>query len=120
MTKIRRYLVFTFIASWIIQISGARDMNLGSTGGMVSFSQPLIICMLMPSLGALIAGARFRDMGWNPEPKQNLRPILFAWLAPTVLQIAGAALYFLVFPSGFDLSGAFLNERNHALGFFKE
>ncbi len=44
-------------------------------------------------------------MGWRPRLRKNLKPILIAWFAPVLLTAVGAALYFLVFPGHFDLSG---------------
>lgn len=110
MSKITKYLLFTFITSWIIQIIGAHDFNLESTAGMVSFSHSVSLCMLMPMLGVLFARANIRDMGWNPNIEKNIKLILFAWLMPTVFQIAGAACYYIVFPEDFDASGAILSE----------
>lgn len=110
MSKITKYLLFTFITSWIIQIIGCRDFNLESTAGMISFSHAVSLCMLMPTLGAFFARANIRNMGWIPDFKKNIKLILFAWLSPTVFQFAGAAFYFMVFPEDFDASGAILKD----------
>lgn len=110
MPKITKYLLFTFITSWAIQIIGCRDYNLESNAGMMSFSQAVSLCMFMPMLGALFARANIRDMGWKPNFEKNLKPILFAWLMPTVFQLAGAACYFIVFPKDLDTSGEILRE----------
>lgn len=112
MTKIIKYLLFTFITSWTIQIIGSHDFNLDSLAGMMSFSQSVSLCMFMPLLGAFFARADIRSMGWNPNFEENIKPILFAWLMPTVFQIAGAAFYYMVFPDDFDASGAILREMN--------
>lgn len=112
MTKIIKYLLFTFITSWTIQIIGSHDFNLDSLAGMMSFSQSVSLCMFMPLLGAFFARADIRSMGWNPNFEENIKLILFAWLMPTVFQIAGAAFYYMVFPDDFDASGAILREMN--------
>lgn len=109
--RIIKYLLFTFITSWFIEYIGYRDLNSGSG----SFGRSMAMAMLMPTLGALFAGARFSEMGWIPEIRGNIKPFLFVWIAPTVFQIAGAALYFLVFPSDLDFSGALMQERNPEL-----
>ena len=64
--------------------------------------------MFVPALGALLCGARLRDMGWKPGIRRNLRVLLIAWFAPAILTALGAALYFLVFPKHFDLTGEYL------------
>lgn len=110
MSKITKYLLFTFITSWAFQIIGSRDFNLESTAGMISFSHSVSLCMLMPMLGALFARANIRNMGWKPNIEKNIKPILFAWLMPTVFQIAGAVFYYIVFPEDFDVPGAILRD----------
>lgn len=110
MSKITKYLLFTFITSWIIQIIGCHDFNLESGAGMMSFSHAVSFCMFMPMIGAIFAKANIRNMGWKPNFEKNIKPILFAWLSPTVFQIAGAAFYYIVFPEDFDTSGAILRD----------
>lgn len=118
MSKIKKYLLVTFITSWLLGGIALHDLNTGSAAGMMGFSYSVSLCMFTPTLGAILAGARFREMGWKPDIERNYKPILFAWLMPAVFSIAGAALYFLVFPEDFDASGAALNEMNPRL--FKE
>lgn len=112
MSKITKYLLFTFITSWTFQIIGSHDFNLESTAGMISFSQSVSLCMFMPMLGAFFANANIRNMGWKPNFEKNVKTILFAWLMPTVFQIVGAAFYYIVFPEDFDNSGAVLREMS--------
>lgn len=98
MSKLKKYLLFTFISTLIISLIGAHDYNTGHIGGLMGFSYSLSISMLIPTIGAFIAGADFKKMGWNPKFTQNVKPFLFAWLVPTVLTLLGAGLYFMVFP----------------------
>lgn len=51
-------------------------------------------------------------MGWKSDFEKNIKSILFALLMPIVFELAGAALYFLVFPEDFDVTGAFLRETD--------
>lgn len=110
MSKITKYLLFTFITSWALQIIGSRDFNLESNAGLMTFSQAVSLCMFMPMLGAFFAKANIRKMGWRPDIKKNIKLILFAWLMPTVFQIAGAVCYYIVFPEDFGASGAILKD----------
>ncbi|MBR4627511.1 MAG: CPBP family intramembrane metalloprotease [Ruminococcus sp.] len=113
MSKVVKYLVFTFASACVIEFIGAHDFNTGTAAGKMSFGHALIWAMLMPMFGALFAGARIRDMGWKPELRENRknrRLLAFAWLSPTVFQILGAALYFMVFQDDFEISGDFLRD----------
>ncbi|MBQ8959735.1 MAG: CPBP family intramembrane metalloprotease [Ruminococcus sp.] len=98
MSRLMRYLLFTFIIVWIIVGIPARSGSLGNA---------LALCMLMPALGALLVKADIKGMGWRLRLSQNWRYIAFAWLAPTVFQLIGAAFYFLVFPEDFAPAEAF-------------
>lgn len=103
--QVIRYLLWTFVPAYVIQIVAAivyLHVNL-------TIGQLIIAAMMfVPMLGAKMSGAKLRDMGWNPRIKQNIKPMLIAWLSPLVLTAVGAGLYFLVFPSHFDLSGQFV------------
>ena len=77
-----------------------------SADGTIAF------CMLMPTIGTLIAGADIRRFGWKPDFSEHWKLILLAWLLPTVTQLLGAAFYYLVFPDEFDTTGIFLQETN--------
>lgn len=115
MKKIRTYLLFTFISAWLIWIIGCHDLKNAGTGGMISFSYSLSLCMYMPALGAFFACAGISKMGWRLNLEKNYKLILFAWLIPTALQIAGAVLYFGIFPDDLDISGEILKERSPEL-----
>lgn len=95
MSKLMKYLLFTFIIAWAIGFIGDCDRNARA------------LCMFIPTLGALFVKAGIKEMGWKPGFVQNRKYIVFAWLAPTVFQIIGAALYFLVFPDDFAPAEAF-------------
>ena len=115
MSKIKKYLLFTFISAWIIQIIGSRDLNTGTEAGMMSFGSSLALCMFMPALGVFIAGANIRDMGWRLNIDKNAKLVLFAWLMPTVFQIIGAIMYFNVFPDDLSIPGSILEHMEPQL-----
>lgn len=108
MSKTLKYLLFTFISAYILDISVSRDLDIGSYGSLVSASSTSILIMFMPTVGALIAGADIREFGWKPDIANSKKLILLAWLLPTVQTALGAALYYIVFPSEFDTTGIFL------------
>lgn len=98
MSKLMKYLLFTFISAWILGGIGCCSGDLGSV---------LPLCMLMPALGALLVKADIKEMGWRPRAFQNWKYTVFAWLAPTVFQIIGAVFYYLVFPEDLAPAEAF-------------
>ena len=64
--------------------------------------------MWVPALGAVLAGGNRKTLGWKPQVKKNIKVILLSWFLPALLTAIGAALYFLIFPSHFDLSGGLI------------
>ncbi len=102
-----RYLLFTFLIAWIIQIAAA----VLYWKGQVPIGQLVImLSMFVPMLSVYLSGNSLRGMGWKPVVKGNLKTILTAWFLPALLTFLGALIYFLVFPGHFDLSGQFLIE----------
>ena len=103
--QVIRYLLWTFGLAYIIQIVAAiiyLYVNL-TVGQLI-----VAAMMFVPMLGAKLSGAKLKDMGWNPRIKRNVKPMLLAWLSPLVLTAIGAGMYFIIFPSHFDLSGQYI------------
>ena len=112
MSKTLKYLLFTFISAYLLQILACHNIQLGTKAGSATGSHLVALCMLMPTVGAMIAGEKIRFLGWDPDFSDNKKLILLAWLLPTASQLLGAALYFMVFPGEFDMSGTFLKETD--------
>lgn len=104
-TRTAAYLIWTFALAWIMQAGAALLYQNGNAaiGQMV-----MAVMMFVPLLGVLLSGSRLTGMGWKPHIRRNIKILLIAWFAPALLTAAGAALYFLVFPGHFDLSGKYL------------
>ena len=101
-TQTIKYLVFTFAVAWSIQVC----VYFLSKTSLAPASQLILAAMMfVPMLGVIVSGAKIKGMGFSPNIKKNIIPILIAWLSPAVLTALGAALYFLVFPSHFDMTG---------------
>lgn len=107
MSKLKKYLLFTFITAWIIAVFGCYDANYAGAAGQFNFHNFMALCMFIPTLGALLAEADMGKMGWNIKSSKNWKYIVFAWLSPTAFQIIGATLYFMVFPDDFAPAEAF-------------
>ena len=100
-----KYLVWTFLITWIIQVIVAVLYR----NGLAAFGQLLMsIMMFVPLLGVLLSGQTLSGMGWKPRLKGKIKLLLAAWLLPALLTAIGAVLYFAVFPGYFDLSGDYL------------
>ena len=102
--QVIKYLAWTFVLAYIIQIGSASLYKSNRQAGQLV----LAAMMFVPTLGVILSGARLREMGWKPQIRKNIRTYLIAWFAPLILTLAGGALYFLVFPSNFDLSGEYM------------
>ncbi len=103
--KVIRYLVWTFALAYLIQlIAGWIWNNISVLAGQLITAA----MMFVPMLSVLLSGGKLSGMGWNPKIRKNWKQILIAWLAPAVLSTIGAALYFLIFPDHFDLSGSYV------------
>ena len=102
-SRVVKYLVWTFVLAYILQFGVGLLYQSGNTmiGQLV-----LAGMMFVPMLGVLLSGGKLSGMGWKPQIKKNIKTILIAWFAPIVLTAIGAALYFMIFPGHFDLSGS--------------
>jgi len=115
--KVIKFVVITLLISWTIQIIVSLYMvnNPGMTGTM-AFQVGLAVCMFIPLIAALISKANFKSMGWKPKFKGNLGWLFFAAYGMIPLVIAGAALFFLMFPDFFDTTGSYLFAQSEAAG----
>ncbi|MBQ6293953.1 MAG: CPBP family intramembrane metalloprotease [Lachnospiraceae bacterium] len=100
--KVRRFLLLAFGMAWLIQ---AFVGMIAAKGGTVVARLVIAAMMFVPALAVFMSRGDIGGMGWKPQIKKNLKLILLAWFAPLILTVIGAALYFLVFPGHFDISG---------------
>ena len=101
-SSLKKYLVVTFAIAWVIQVG----VWLLFRNGAAQISQLIMAAMMwVPALGAVLAGGDLRTLGWKPG---NIKMILLSWFLPAVLTTVGALLYFLVFPSHFDMNDSLI------------
>ena len=101
-SSLKKYLVVTFAIAWVIQVG----VWLLFRNGAPQISQLIMAAMMwVPALGAVLAGGDLRTLGWKPR---NIKMILLSWFLPAVLTTVGALLYFLVFPSHFDMNDSLI------------
>lgn len=106
--QLRAYLLWAFVIAWPLQAVAARFARQGQTA---VFQLLLAVSMFAPMAAVLLAKIPLRDMGWRPRLQGKLRWLLAAWFGPAVVGVLGAALYFLLFPSRLDLTGALLTAQ---------
>ena len=100
-----KYLTWTFLIAWIIQVVVAVLYR----NGLTAVGQLLMsLMMFVPLLGVFLSGHSLSGMGWKPRLKGKIKFFLAAWFLPAFLTAIGAVLYFLVFPGHFDTSGEYL------------
>ena len=103
--KTIKYLIWTFLIAWVLQVIVA----VVSRSGQVMVGRLLLsVVMFAPLAGVLLSGQTLSGMGWKPRLKGKIRILLAAWFLPAVLTAVGAALYFIVFPGHFDMSGEYI------------
>ena len=102
-SRVVKYLVWTFALAYLIQFGVGL---LYQRGNMMIGQLVMAGMMFVPMLGVLLSGGKLSGMGWRLQIKKNIKAILIGWFVPAVLTAIGAALYFIIFPGHFDLSGS--------------
>ena len=97
-----KYLAWTFLIAWVMQVVVT---VLYRNGIAIVWQLLMEIMMFVPLLGVLLSGQSLSGMGWKPCLKGKIKLLLAAWFFPALLTAIGAALYFVVFPGHFDMSG---------------
>ena len=107
--KVIKFLIITMLLAWGLQIAGSLvKVNVGGTTGLLVFQACLAVCMFAPMIGALLAKADFKGMGWKPKLKGNFKWILFCLFVPIVLEALGFAVFFAIWPELFSTDLSYL------------
>lgn len=93
------YLIITFSIAYVLEIIGSIFKN---NGDVKMFNLFLVLAMFTPLFSALTVKASFKEMGWKPRFKGNVKLILFSLLIPAICAILGAGIFYLIFPNAFD------------------
>ena len=104
MKKVNIFLSITFVATWSIAF-----WLMGNGGYQNPLAQiVLMVCMIIPAISAILTSfitkENIKDLWIKPNFKNNKKIYLIAWFLPAILIVLGAGVYYLVFPSHFDLS----------------
>ena len=101
MKKFWIFILVAFGLGWMLQ-------GIGMLLGGIWFQVAVSACMFAPLCGVLIANGSLKTSRSGVKWKLHLKGRLRWWFAalwgPTVVTVAGAALFFLVLPGRFDTS----------------
>ena len=115
--KVILYTTITLIAAWIIQsIVSIYYMQHQTMTGKSVFQVGLSAMMFVPAIVAIIVNKGFKGFGWKPKFKGCGWLIPVCMFVPGIMAIAGAALFFLVFPRFLDFGGSYLIAQGEQLG----
>lgn len=104
MKRINLFIGLTFALTWGAAWGLMASGGLQNPYAQLVFMSFMLIPALCVILTRLITGEGFKDMRLEPHFKGNGVWYLAAWFLPSLLILAGAALYFLIFPKTFDPS----------------
>lgn len=103
------FLAITFVITYGIEIFMIAPLYGSTEMSEAVLAQSLLTCvMIIPTLAVILTrfitkeGFRGRDLYFSLNLKSNLKYYGIVWPLFAVLIIAGAVLYFLVFPKQFD------------------
>ena len=123
MKRLFVYLAVTFGISWGVWIPLGIVLGTFKTGVESSMIMVAAVAagMFFPLIGALVANASVPkeeriDLCVKPLIKQNAKSYLLAWFSPALFTLAGAALFFLLFPYLFDPTAAQVAQMAEAAG----
>ena len=113
-----KYMTVTFAVSWVLQVIASIAANtIEGANGQGIFKGILALCMFIPMVGTLAAKGTLKGLGWVPKLNgKTVKFYLMAWLLPAVTTALGAVLYFLIFPTHFDTTGAYIKMQGEATG----
>lgn len=105
-----KYLGWSFGIAWAMQlfIGYANHLYLqsGVMDARIIVAQVLMtVMMFVPLVSLILIRQKIGHMGWIPKLKGKVGYLLMAWFLPGILTALGAAIYFLIFPSHFDITG---------------
>ncbi|MEQ3361604.1 CPBP family intramembrane glutamic endopeptidase [Raoultibacter massiliensis] len=113
MKRIIIYLAVTFAITYALEIFIVVPLATGTAMGGALAAPPVAVqliigsMMFVPAIGVLITRLvtkeGFKNAMIKPvDFRHTFKYYLIAWFGPAALTIAGAAVYFLIFPSDFD------------------
>ncbi len=117
--RIAVFLVFTFAVTYALEIFVIG--NIVNNAALAPVLSLLVGAMMfVPALGVLftrlVTREGFKDAWILPNFKGHVRFYILAWLLPAGLIIAGAAVYFIIYPNLFDPNMGYMAQSYAAQG----
>ncbi len=110
--KLVRYLVWTFGIAYVMQGVVGYLYGIASDTQNPIYAQiarlVMTAMMFAPMAGVFLSGGKLKGMGFNPGIRKNVIILLISWFSPAIFTALGALVYFMIFPSHFDLSGQYI------------
>lgn len=115
--KVITYTVITLAVAWLIGtgVSIFAVKNPTTLGTMV-FQVGAMIMMYVPFFATLITNKSLKGIGWIPKFKGCAFLIPLCLFGPQILTIICGALFFVIFPQYFDMSGSYLLAQGESMG----
>ncbi len=104
MKRLFIFLGITFFITWSVEFAMMANGGLSNPYALVGLSIVMFIPAISVIITRLITKEGFKNFGLKPHFKGNIKYYLIAWFVPPLLISLGALIYFLIFPSHFDLT----------------
>ena len=107
-----KYLLFVFISAYILEIIASifAIKNPGGFGKTI-FQVMLMALMFTPFFGTLFAKGNLKGIGFMPKFKGVAYLIPLCWFGPAIVASLGGALFYIIFPDMFDLTGSYIQSQ---------
>lgn len=107
-----KYLLFVFISAYILEIIASifAIKNPGGFGKTI-FQVMLMAVMFTPFFGALFAKGNLKGIGFMPKFKGVAYLIPLCWFVPAIVASLGGAIFYIIFPDMFDLTGSYIQSQ---------
>ena len=110
--QVVKYLLFVFITAYILEIIASifAIKNPGGFGKTI-FQVMLMAVMFTPFFGALFAKGNLKGIGFMPKFKGVAYLIPLCWFVPAIVASLGGAIFYIIFPDMFDLTGSYIQSQ---------
>ena len=108
--RIALFVGLTYVISWIVfMLIPLFGLTYGGPGSIIIMASAMFVPALCSILTRLITKEGFGNLYLRPHFKGNIKKYLLVFFGPTVLLFISMAVYFLIFPGGFDKELTILN-----------
>ena len=107
--QVAKYLIIVFILAYAIEIlASVYAVKNPDVIGKTVFQISAMVLMFTPFFGTLITKGSFKGIGFKPKFKGCAYLLPLCFFGPAIIASLGAALFYIIFPDMFDLTGSYL------------